>query len=163
MRVCLIGATHPCHNPRLVREADTLTDAGHQCGLWPMSFASFGGERPAFNGGRKWRLQQIDFRPTGIRSRWRAFLIRGRRRAASFMPSLVSTGFTSSRARNLLIRLALPELKRFGGFEPADWFIAPPRLRFRRRVAAQRRMPVGLIVRISSGTAPAIRSGSSKR
>src|SRR6266849_10108794 len=125
MRVCLIGATHPCHNPRLVREADTLTDAGHQVRVVaPCHSHRLAAKDQRLMSGRKWRLQQIDFRPTGIRSRWRAFLIRGRRRAASLCRPWFRRGIHELACAELAYTLALPELKRLAASEPADWFIA---------------------------------------
>ena len=60
MRVCLIGATHPCHNPRLVREADTLAERGHEVrviGVRTVPALMADDERLMST--RKWRLERV--------------------------------------------------------------------------------------------------------
>ena len=123
MRVCLVGAAHPCHNPRLIREADALAESGHQVRVvTPCHSASLAAKDQRLMSRRKWRLQQVDFRPVGIFDRWRAFLIRGRRRAVNRCRSWL--GIRGLGWAELAYTLALPELKRLAAAEPADWFIA---------------------------------------
>ena len=58
MRICLIGATHPCHNPRLVREADTLAEHGHQVRvLGVRTVPELVADDDRLVATRKWRLQ----------------------------------------------------------------------------------------------------------
>jgi glycosyltransferase involved in cell wall biosynthesis len=125
MRVCLIGATHPCHNPRLVREADTLAEAGHEVRVVaPCHSDRLAAKDQRLMSRRKWRLQQVDFRPMGTLGRWRAFVIRGRRRAANACRTWFRGRLGGLRNLERSYTLALPELKRLAAFEPADWFIA---------------------------------------
>jgi glycosyltransferase involved in cell wall biosynthesis len=121
MRICLIGATHPCHNPRLVREADTLVEAGHQVRVVaPSYWDRLAAKDQRLLSTRSWRLQQVDFCPTGLAGRGRSFLIRGRRRAARTCYSWLG----GQRFAELAYTLAFCELKRLAAAEPADWFIA---------------------------------------
>jgi glycosyltransferase involved in cell wall biosynthesis len=71
---------------------------------------------------RKWRLQQVDFRPVGIFGRLRAFVIRGRRRAVNLCRSWL--GIQRIGWAEPAYTLALPELRRLAASEPAEWFIA---------------------------------------
>jgi glycosyltransferase involved in cell wall biosynthesis len=62
-RVCLITTGQPATNPRAVREADALADAGYDVHM----IAAFAGQwavdvEPAFMRGRRWTLQVIDWR-----------------------------------------------------------------------------------------------------
>ncbi len=84
MRVCLVGATHPCHNPRLVREADSLAASGHTVRVVAPSFmpalAAKDGRLLAHRG---WRFDSVDFQPLSWRRRASSIRIRGRRRVAA--------------------------------------------------------------------------------
>jgi glycosyltransferase involved in cell wall biosynthesis len=121
MKICLVGATHPCHNPRLVREADTLADAGHDVRVVaPSHSRRLAAKDVRLVATRQWRFEPIDFRLSGITGRCRAVLVRGRRRAAAVW----HRGFPSRQAGELAYLLALPELKRRAAAERADWFIA---------------------------------------
>ena len=121
MKVCLVGATHPCHNPRLVREADTLADAGHDVRVVaPSHSRRLAAKDRRLVATRRWRFEPVDFEPSGIAGRCRAVIVRGRRRAAMMW----HRRFPSRRAGELAYLLALPELKRRAAAEPADWFIA---------------------------------------
>src|SRR5271169_4880418 len=115
-RICLVGATHPCHNPRLVREADTLTEAGHQVRVVAPCFVVALAERDeVLMRRRRWRLEQLDFRPSGA-TRFRSAILRGRRHLAAKLfphfksPVLADYGYV----------LGGPELLRLASREPAD-------------------------------------------
>ncbi len=121
MRVCLIGATHPSHNPRLLREADSLAEAGHDVRVVAPNFVeelSLADEKQLAN--RKWRLESFDFRPLGWRGRGRSFLIRGRRKLVHTV--VQKSGITWLTEHSYT--LALKELTKIAEREPADWFIA---------------------------------------
>jgi glycosyltransferase involved in cell wall biosynthesis len=121
MKICLVGATHPCHNPRLVREADTLADAGHDVRVVAPSHSRRLAETDVrLAAKRRWRFEPIAFEPRGIAKRCRAVVVRGRRRAAAVW----HRRFPSRKAGELAYLLALPELKRRASAERADWFIA---------------------------------------
>jgi glycosyltransferase involved in cell wall biosynthesis len=121
MRVCLIGAMHPSHNPRLLREADTLAEAGHEVRVVSPSYMpelALKDQRQFAH--RNWRLQQVDYRPVGWRGKTRSFAIRGRRK-------LAQSAFEKSGGLKLAqyaYTAAFPELMALAVGEPADWFIA---------------------------------------
>ena len=118
MRVCLIGATHPCHNPRLVREADTLAERGHEVrvvGVRQVPELVADDERLVSR--RKWRLQMASILRT---NRLRAVRSRMRRALAGEL----FRRNRSLKAAEHAVCEAAPELLRLAIAEPADWFIA---------------------------------------
>lgn len=136
MRICLVGASHPCHNPRLTREADSLVEAGHEVRVVApaiMEYLAHADRRLMAT--RKWRLQVADFCPIGVGGKWRALVTRGKRRIASeFFEKfggdyLAETSYTA----------ALSQLKRLAKSEPADWFIAHTQAALPIAVGAARR------------------------
>src|SRR5437899_12729969 len=83
MRICLIGVTHPCHNPRLVREADSLADVGHEVRVVAPSFSpELAGCDTQLMAKRHWRLQQVLLCSRSVYGRFSSFRMRGRRRLA---------------------------------------------------------------------------------
>ncbi len=120
LRICLVGATHPSFNPRLVREADSLMDAGHDVRVVALHFLTWAECRErALMQRRTWRLQRVDFRPLGWK-KLRSAMIRGRRRLAA---EFYRYGKSDALACNAY-GLAGPELLKLAASEPADWFIA---------------------------------------
>ncbi len=120
LRICLVGATHPSQNPRLVREADSLTEAGHQVRVVAPCFMIVLGESDrVLMCRRQWRLEQVDFRPLGA-TRLRSAILRGRRRLAGrlfpYFKNIALAAYSYA--------LAGPELLKLASREPADWFIA---------------------------------------
>lgn len=121
MKVCLIGVTHVSHNPRLLREADSLADAGHDVRVVSPSFTPELDERDRRQlERRKWRHQKIDYLPLGFSGKARSIVIRGRRRGASELYKRLG----GRRLAEYSYATALPELRRQALREPADWFIA---------------------------------------
>jgi len=121
VRVCLIGATHPCHNPRLVREADTLVECGHEVrAVAVRTSLPLVDDDARLIATRKWRLQTASI----LRSPWPNLVraIPGRLRRELATRSFPRTGSTPD-AENALCEAA-PELLRLAVSEPADWFIA---------------------------------------
>lgn len=121
VRICLIGATHFCHNPRLLREADSLANAGHDVRVVTPAFTvalDKSDERQLAR--RKWRHQRIDYLPLGLRGKARSIVIRGRRRGASELYKR----FGGRRLAEYSYTTALPEQRRQALLESADWFIA---------------------------------------
>lgn len=121
MRICIIGATHLSHNPRLLREADSLAEAGHDVRVVTPSFTVALDQRDQRHVARRnWRSQKIDYLPLGWGGKTRSIFIRGRRRLAFELherfggQQLAEYGYTT----------ALPEQRRQASVEPADWFIA---------------------------------------
>lgn len=121
VRICLIGVTHPCHNPRLLREADSLAEAGNEVRVVTPSFMlSLGEKDEEIVARRKWRHDKVDFRETGTAKKLRSFLIRGRRRALFELNKMVGGAWLAESGYTT----ALFELTREALKEPADWFIA---------------------------------------
>lgn len=121
MRICLIGVTHPCHNPRLVREADSLADLGHEVRVIAPSFSLELAHRDRqLMASRHWRLQRVELCSNSIYGWLCSFRMRARRRFAEaafhrranirFAECGVSTG--------------VRELQKLAISESADWFIA---------------------------------------
>jgi len=121
LRICLVGATNPCHNPRLVREADTLVHAGHQVrvvALGVLSMLSKGDERLLSR--RNWTLERIDLHSDVLIKSPHSLWMRGRRR-------LASSAFDQLKWTKLAEYsscASLPELTKLASAEPADWIIA---------------------------------------
>lgn len=121
MRICLVGATHSCHNPRLLREADTLAEQGHEVRVVaPCFMADLHEKDERHLARRKWRLERVDFRPVGWQGKSRSIYMRGRRRLShelfqrTGLERLAEYGYTTG----------LPELTALASREQADWFIA---------------------------------------
>ncbi|HYO49978.1 MAG TPA: glycosyltransferase [Chloroflexia bacterium] len=116
-----MGSTHPCHNPRLIREADTLAAMGHDVRVVAPSFMPELYEKDRrLIATREWRLVSADFRPGTWQGRYRSLLVRGRKRFARELfgrlrwAGAVEYAFTT----------ALPELKKQALRERADWYVA---------------------------------------
>ncbi len=125
-RICLISPGHLSSNPRLVKEADALTEAGHHvqviCGH---SFPAYGNESEAF-ADRPWHLvAQVPFGQ--LAPRWLRWIQRVRQRLALLLCRL------GLRSQPLALRawhLAAPDLIRAARSVCADLYIAhyPPAL-----------------------------------
>jgi glycosyltransferase involved in cell wall biosynthesis len=105
----------------LLREADTLADAGHEVRVVSPSFTAELDRRDRQQvERRKWRHQKVEYLPVGIGGKARSFFIRGRRRGAAELQERFGNGPWAEYAYTA----ALPELRRQAELEPADWFIA---------------------------------------
>lgn len=121
MRICLVGATHACHNPRLLREADSLAEAGHDVRVVAPCYMEELAQKDERQIARRgWRYQRVDFRPTGLRGRQISGFIRGRRRLAQEL----FRGVKSARVAEYSYTAALPELIALAAGEWSDWFVA---------------------------------------
>lgn len=121
MRICLIGATHVSHNPRLLREADSLSEAGHDVRVVTPSFIPELDQRDQRQlERRKWRHQKIDYLQRGFWGNVRSLFMRGRRRLAFELHERLG----GQRLAEYSYTTALPELRRQASLESADWFIA---------------------------------------
>ncbi|MBZ5566489.1 MAG: glycosyltransferase [Acidobacteriia bacterium] len=121
MRICLIGATHACHNPRLVREADTLAERGHEVRVVAVrSLPELIVDDERLIATRKWRFSAANI----LRSPWanRIRAIPSRLRRESSARSFQRTG--SAADAEIAFCEAAPELLRLAAREPADWFVA---------------------------------------
>lgn len=121
MKICLVGATHFCHNPRLLREADSLSEAGHDVRVVTPSFIESLDQRDVRHlARRKWQHQKIEYLQRGLRGTTRSLFMRGRRRFAAELHAR----FGGQRLAEYGYTTALPEQRRQVSLEPADWFIA---------------------------------------
>jgi glycosyltransferase involved in cell wall biosynthesis len=121
VRICLIGATHVSQHPRLLREADSLSEAGHDVRVVAPSFTPhFDAQDIRHLNSRNWKYDAVDYRPVGMLGKLRSISIRGERRLAHDLyqrmklPMLCEPGYTP----------ALRAKIRVASKEPADWFIA---------------------------------------
>src|ERR1041385_9063962 len=121
MRICLVGATHPAHNPRLIREADSLAEVGHDVRVVAPSFMADLKEKDKhLLETRRWRLQAVDFVPNGLKGTYRAYSARGRSRVFQNVFSLTRHIRYVERAYTP----ALEALTKLASDEAADWVIA---------------------------------------
>jgi glycosyltransferase involved in cell wall biosynthesis len=121
VRICLIGATHPCHNPRLLREADSLAEAGHEVRVVSPSYSlDLAQKDQRLLAKRKWSHQKVDYLPAGWKGKSRSVFIRGRRRLAFE----VYSKFGGRKLAEYAYTTALPEEIRLASIERADWYIA---------------------------------------
>ena len=121
LKICLVGATHISYNPRLVREADSLTAAGHDVRVVaPMVQEDHGRQDRRLSSRRNWCFQPFDYRPRGVYSRLRYWKVRG-------LPRLERAAFKVLAGADRAGRAYLPgsaDLQRLVESEQADWFIA---------------------------------------
>lgn len=121
MRVCLVGSTNPCHNPRLVREADTLVRVGYEVRVAAVG-AGKGLEQldERLLRSRGWQLERVDLHSDFWAGKLRSAWMRGRRRLAlAAFQQLKWARFAECGSCT-----SLPELTRLASAQPADWIIA---------------------------------------
>lgn len=121
MRICLVGATHPSYNPRLLREADTLVAAGHEVRIVCRQADSMLARQDAdLVRTRKWKLQPVELMRDGPSHR--AWLVESTR-AKIFQKGFEAGIKTSGIASRGYVR-GLKRLEKLAESEQADWFIA---------------------------------------
>lgn len=121
MQVCLVGVTNPCHNPRLVREADTLARAG--CDVRVVTIGTGRGleqNDARLLKRRDWRLERIDLHSSVLDARLRSVWMRGRRRLAS----VAFQQLKWAKLAEYSSCTSLPELTKLALARPVDWIIA---------------------------------------
>jgi len=121
MRICLITAHHVSFQPRILREADALSEAGHDvrvvCRQTDLLLTAYDHELMR---SRRWKLQPIQLQRNGhSRSRW---LIEATR--AKACEQLFDFGIRSERVAIGAYIRGLRAAVKIAGAEPADWFIA---------------------------------------
>jgi glycosyltransferase involved in cell wall biosynthesis len=121
MRVCLITPGQPSNNPRLVKEADALTEAGHQVhvvctdsGLWPTKT-----DRELL-AARQWTCEYVGGRPATepLKHRWTRIRYGVARRIADTVPVAAPLLGTA------LLSRAAPEIAVAAERRSADLYIA---------------------------------------
>ena len=142
MRICLIGAANPSNNPRLLREADLLSQQHEVRVVCQGSSRAAAKADERLLARRSWRLQRVDYPRADwllsdvARPEWfRSILTRGRRRLAqeSFR------GIKTTMLAEYSVCTCYPELCRLTLAEPADWFIAHTQPALGAAAAAARR------------------------
>jgi glycosyltransferase involved in cell wall biosynthesis len=141
LRICLIGAANPSNNPRLLREADLLSQEHEVRVVCQGSSRAAAAADARLLARRSWRLQRVDhpradWLPSEPRSeRLRSILVRARRR-------LAEAAFYSLKSSNLAeysVCASFPKLRRLACAEPAEWFIAHTQPALPAAAAAARR------------------------
>ena len=121
MRVCLVGSTNPCHNPRLVREADTLVRVGYAVRVAAVGAGKGLEQRDErLLRSRAWQLERVDLHSDVWAGKLRSAWMRGRRRLASAVFQQVKWATFAEYSSCT----SLPELTRLASAQPADWIIA---------------------------------------
>ena len=117
--ICLITPGHPSTNPRLVKEADTLTDAGFNVHVIAGDYHPWGHDADLQYQDRPWGLERVTYGQMAGSAR-RAYLS-GRKRLASLLEPLVPT---SSALKKRAHHWAIPELTRCATSVSADLYVA---------------------------------------
>lgn len=89
--ICLITSGQPSSNPRLVKEADVLTEQGHTVTVVATHWADWGdGADSALLASRAWKCHYVGGHPTSARARYLITRYRqgASRRALSLLPSV---------------------------------------------------------------------------
>src|SRR5580704_4495329 len=142
LRICLVGAANPSNNPRLLREADLLSQQ-HEVRVVSQGSSRAAAEADArLLARRSWRLQRVDhpradWLPSDVsRPEWvRSVFVRGRRRLAE----AAFHSFKATKLAEYSVCTSFSELLRLASAEAADWFIAHTQPALPVAVAAARR------------------------
>jgi glycosyltransferase involved in cell wall biosynthesis len=115
----LVTPGQPSTNPRLVKEADALTEAGYETTVVACKYQKWADEADAVFDDRDWSIHWLRYGP--MASKLRDLCQRGRRRAAEELVRVVGPqpGLTER-----AFHYALPELTRTVQQVPADLYIA---------------------------------------
>ena len=118
-RICLVTPGQPSTNPRLVKEADALTEAGYEVQVVACKYQEWADAADAAFSDRDWSIQWVQYGPMASRPRdlWQ----RVRRRASKELVGILGTqpGLTER-----AFHYAIPELTRHVREVPADLYIA---------------------------------------
>lgn len=119
-RICLVTTGHPSTNPRMVKEADALVEAGYEVRVVACKVIQWADRADAAFAGRAW------WPPAWVRfgscaSPARRAWLRLRRRAAL---AAVSRGLGGAAVKERAMHYVVPELARSAGAVPADLYIA---------------------------------------
>jgi len=120
-RVCLVTCAHLSYNPRLLKEADALLEAGYTVRVVSLCAQD---ERwkldEALMSSRRWKLETVDVRRSVNRGRGRWFKAGLRQKFLQRVLPFTTTPGVMERAYSRYF----PELAGLAGREPADLFIA---------------------------------------
>jgi glycosyltransferase involved in cell wall biosynthesis len=127
VRICLVGAANPSNNPRLLREADLLSQQHEVRVVCQGSTRASADADARLLARRCWRLQRVDF----LRADWlpsevfrpermRSVFVRARRRLAE----AAFHSFKANKLAEFSVCASISELRKLAAAEAADWFIA---------------------------------------
>ena len=120
-KICLITCEHLSYNPRLLKEADALHEAGHAVRVVAMRLqADKARWDEQLMARREWKLERVDACRDNLSGRWRWFKAGLRQRLYLRSPRLQrqELGLEKAYSRHF------PKLARLAAHEPADLFIA---------------------------------------
>ena len=118
-RVCLVTSGQPSTNPRLVKEADALSDAGYEVCVVYARFATWAVQADRQLDGRPWTMKAVQFGEVAPRPLRLALSLR-RRVADTLHDVFPSSTAVAVRALHYIV----PELGRLAASQPADLYIA---------------------------------------
>ena len=141
MRFCLVTTHHPCNNPRLVKEADTLAGNGHDVRVvWLDARADLRARDAALTATRRWRRHPVAAAREGLRGSIGWAWDGTRRKLAR---ALGDAGFGGLRIDEEALERRPRALERAVRSEPADVVVAhtlgalPPAARAARALGAR--------------------------
>jgi glycosyltransferase involved in cell wall biosynthesis len=119
-RICLITPGHPSKNPRLVKEADALVEAGYDVHVIAGNYHPWGHDADRQYQNRSWDIERVSY--GAMASSWRQAYLGGRKRIAE-----VLARWLPREERELNLRAqhwVIPELIERAQSISADLFIA---------------------------------------
>lgn len=118
--ICIVTPGHPSKNPRLVKEADALTEAGYQVHVIAGDYHQWGHEADAEYRDRHWRLERVPYgaMASPLRRAW----LGGRKRVAEQLAAVMPADMAKLNLR--AHHWAIPELVARARSVPAGLFIA---------------------------------------
>jgi glycosyltransferase involved in cell wall biosynthesis len=121
LRFCLVTSAHICNNPRLVKEADALHDAGHDVRVVAIDADAVDAARDdMLMRGRHWRLDRVSVARHGNASRLRWLTSSVAQAAAR---RAFDRGVFADRLRDQAASRFVRHLARAAAAEPADVYI----------------------------------------
>jgi glycosyltransferase involved in cell wall biosynthesis len=120
-RICIVTTRHVSYNPRAVKEADALSEAGYKVTVIAVNnHAAQDKEDECLILSRKWRLETVNYRRSGIRERFLWLLTGCRKRIFDTILSRITLGYgVAERAQGR----EYSELCRLARRYPADLYI----------------------------------------
>jgi glycosyltransferase involved in cell wall biosynthesis len=140
-KVCLVTPGHPSKNPRLVKEADALIEAGFEVMVVAGDYHPWGHDADEQYASREWKLERVTYGP--MASPLRRGVLAGRKRIAKML--LGATPIDSEFLKQWAVHWAVPELVRRTRSVGSDLYIAHnlPALPAAVTAAQDRRAKVG--------------------
>lgn len=121
MRICIVSTKHVSYNPRVVKEADALSSAGHAVTVVTVcnNVEQAGLDQEVLRSGN-WRLRTVDYRRVGLRE-GALWLLTGLRQRLFRVLTAVTCRFGVAEYAQ---GREYPELRRLACSVPADLYIA---------------------------------------